>query len=67
MARRPLASQRQADRLAVACGKPAGPAAPQGKGLTGVGIAAGAISPIRPKAILAMDFQFDTTVDGHTK
>lgn len=33
---------------------------------TGVGVAAGAMSPIRPTAIWAMDFQFDTTADGRT-
>jgi putative transposase len=34
------------------------------KRLTGIGVAAGAMSPIRPNAIWAMDFQFDTTADG---
>ena len=36
------------------------------KRLTGVGVAAGAMSPIRPNVIWAMDFQFDTTADGRT-
>ncbi len=34
------------------------------KRLTGIGVAVGAMSPIRPNAIWAMDFQFDTTADG---
>jgi O-acetyl-ADP-ribose deacetylase (regulator of RNase III) len=34
------------------------------KRLTGVGVAVGAMSPIRPNVIWAMDFQFDTTADG---
>ena len=33
------------------------------KRLTGVGVAVGAMSPIRPNVIWAMDFQFDTTAD----
>lgn len=32
----------------------------------GIGVAAGAMSPIRPNLIWAMDFQFDTTADGRT-
>src|SRR5690348_9557381 len=36
------------------------------KRLTGIGVAVGAMSPIRPKVIWAMDFQFDTTADGRT-
>jgi len=36
------------------------------KRLTGIGVAVGAMSPIRPNVIRAMDFQFDTTVDGRT-
>ena len=36
------------------------------KRLTGVGVAVGAMSPIRPNVIWAMDFQFDTTADGRT-
>src|ERR1700745_4139710 len=36
------------------------------KRLTGIGVAVGAMSPIRPNAIWAMDFQFDTTADGRT-
>ncbi|WP_459975017.1 IS3 family transposase [Mycobacterium sp. MUNTM1] len=36
------------------------------KRLTGIGAAVGAMSPIRPNAIWAMDFQFDTTADGRT-
>ena len=35
-------------------------------GLTGIGVAVGAMSPIRPNVIWAMDFQFDTTADGRT-
>ena len=34
--------------------------------LTGIGVALGAMSPIRPNVIWAMDFQFDTTADGRT-
>lgn len=30
----------------------------------GVGVAVGAMSPIRPNVTSAMDFQFDTTADG---
>ena len=36
------------------------------KRLTGIGAAVGAMSPIRPNVIWAMDFQFDTTADGRT-
>ena len=36
------------------------------KRLTGVGVVVGAMSPIRPNIIWAMDFQFDTTADGRT-
>ncbi len=36
------------------------------KRLTGIGVAVGAVSPIRPNVIWAMDFQFDTTADGRT-
>lgn len=36
------------------------------KPLTGIGVAVGAMSPIRPNVIWAMDFQFDTTADGRT-
>jgi hypothetical protein len=36
------------------------------KRLTGIGVAVGAMSPIRPNASWAMDFQFDTTADGRT-
>ena len=36
------------------------------KRLTGIGVAVGAMSPIRPNVIWAMDFQFDTTTDGRT-
>lgn len=36
------------------------------KRLTGVGVAVGAMSPIRPNVIWAMDFQFDTSADGRT-
>lgn len=42
---------------------------PQGrrrKRLTGVGVAVGAMCPIRPNVLWAMDFQFDTTADGRT-
>ena len=38
----------------------------KGKRLTGIGVAVGAMSPIRPNVIWAMDFQFDTTADGRT-
>ncbi|MFM8857490.1 MAG: IS3 family transposase [Actinomycetota bacterium] len=36
------------------------------KRLTGIGVVLGAMSPIRPNVIWAMDFQFDTTADGRT-
>ncbi len=36
------------------------------KRLTGIGVAVGAMSPIRPNVIWAMDFQFDTTANGRT-
>jgi len=36
------------------------------KRLIGIGVAVGAMSPIRPNVIWAMDFQFDTTADGRT-
>jgi putative transposase len=36
------------------------------KRLTGVGTHVGAMCPIRPNALWAMDFQFDVTVDGRT-
>jgi putative transposase len=36
------------------------------KPLRGIGAAVGAMSPIRPNALWAMDFQFDVTADGRT-
>ncbi|WP_421840131.1 IS3 family transposase [Mycobacterium sp.] len=36
------------------------------KRLCGIGVAVGAMSPIRPNVIWAMDFQFDTTADHRT-
>lgn len=33
---------------------------------TGIGVAVGAMSPIRTNVFWAMDFQFDTTADGRT-
>jgi putative transposase len=36
------------------------------KRLTGIGVHVGAMCPIRPNVIWAMDFQFDTTADGRT-
>ncbi|MCP5034665.1 MAG: IS3 family transposase, partial [Actinomycetia bacterium] len=36
------------------------------KRLAGIGTHVGAMSPIRPNALWAMDFQFDTTVDDRT-
>lgn len=36
------------------------------KRLVGVGTAVGKMCPIRPDALWAMDFQFDTTADGRT-
>ena len=36
------------------------------KRLTGIGVAVGAMSPIRPNVIWAMEFQFDSTADGRT-
>jgi putative transposase len=32
----------------------------------GIGVAVGAMCPIRPNVLWALDFQFDTTVDGRT-
>ena len=34
------------------------------KRLVGIGVQVGAMSPIRPNVVWAMDFQFDTTADG---
>ncbi len=34
------------------------------KWLGGIGVVVGAMSPIRPNVLWAMDFQFDTTADG---
>ena len=36
------------------------------KRLPGIGVAVGAMSPIRPNVVWALDFQFDTTADGRT-
>lgn len=36
------------------------------KRLTGIGTHVGAMCPIRPNALWALDFQFDTTIDGRT-
>ena len=36
------------------------------KPLRGIGAPVGAMSPIRPNALWAMDFQFDVTADGRT-
>ena len=36
------------------------------KRLRGVGTHVGAMCPIRPNALWAIDFQFDVTVDGRT-
>ncbi|OBG91816.1 integrase [Mycobacterium sp. E136] len=36
------------------------------KRLTGIDVTVGAMAPIRPNAVRAMDFQFDTTADGRT-
>jgi len=36
------------------------------KRLTGIGAHVGAMCPIRPNALWALDFQFDTTADGRT-
>jgi Integrase core domain len=43
-----------------------GPQRRKKKRLTGIGVAVGAMSPIRPNVIWAMDFPFDTTADGRT-
>jgi putative transposase len=32
----------------------------------GIGVSVGAMSPIRPNVVWAMDFQFDQTADGRT-
>ena len=42
------------------------PAKKRKKRLTGIGTHIGAMSPIRPNVLWALDFQFDTTVDGRT-
>ena len=34
--------------------------------LTGIGTHVGAMCPIRPNALWALDFQFDVTIDGRT-
>src|SRR3569833_4033494 len=34
--------------------------------MTGIGVAVGVMSPIRPNVIWAMDFQFDSTADGRS-
>lgn len=36
------------------------------KRLTGIGVEMGAMCPIQPNVVWALDFQFDTTVDGRT-
>ena len=36
------------------------------KRLTGIGVHVGAMCPIRPNVLWALDFQFDTTIDGRT-
>lgn len=36
------------------------------KRLTGIGVQIGAMCPIRPNVVWAMDFQFDTTADGRS-
>jgi putative transposase len=41
------------------------PAKKRKKRLTGVGTHVGAMSPIVPNALWALDFQFDATIDGH--
>jgi len=42
------------------------PAKKRKKRLTGIGTHIGAMSPIRPNVLWALDFQFDTTIDGRT-
>ncbi len=42
------------------------PAKKRKKRLTGIGAPVGAMCPIRPDALWALDFQFDTTADGRT-
>lgn len=42
------------------------PAKKRKKRHVGIGTAMGAMCPIVPNALWAMDFQFDTTADGHT-
>lgn len=42
------------------------PSRPKRKRLTGIGVQVGAMSPIRPNVIWALDFQFDTTADSRT-
>jgi putative transposase len=58
--------ERQADPTAVARRRPAGPSEARKKRLTGIGVHVGAMCPIRPNVLWAMDFQFDTTADGRT-
>ena len=42
------------------------PAKKRKKRLSGIGTQIGAMSPIRPNVLWALDFQFDTTIDGRT-
>ena len=42
------------------------PAKRRKKRLSGVGVHVGAMCPIRPNVLWALDFQFDTTADGRT-
>src|SRR4051812_5708876 len=61
-----LAGQQQTHPPAVARGGLRVPQRRKKKRLTGIGVVVGAMSPIRPNVIWAMDFQFDTTADGRT-
>ena len=62
-----LAGEQQADPAPVARGRTAG-AVPETEEAAprGLGTAVGAMCPIAPNALWALDFQFDTTVDDRT-
>ena len=58
--------ERQADPAPVARGGPEGPLSQAKKPLRGIGVVVGAMCPIAPNVIWAMDFQFDQTSDRRT-
>ncbi len=48
----------------MAGGRPAGALPQAEEAAGGIGVAVGAMCPIRPNVVWAMDFQFDQTADG---